>query len=84
MPDDDEGFFFGEEQRIPTKKLANHFSAWMDEARITEVTLLQVEVSRNQFGKCTEKLSELSDEADAAEETWVLVRSQKRNDPYSN
>ena len=84
MPEDDDDFFLGDEGLIPTKKLDNHFSAWMDQERVTEVTLLQVEASENQFGKHTEKLSEISDEADAVEEVWVRLRSKKKNDPYTH
>jgi Asp-tRNA(Asn)/Glu-tRNA(Gln) amidotransferase C subunit len=42
----------------------------------------KVEVSENQFGKYTEKLSEISEEADASVEVWVRLRSNKKNDPY--
>lgn len=82
MPKDDEDEFFVEGQRLPTKRLANHFSAWMDQERVTDVTLHEVEVSENQFGKHTEKLSEISEEADASVEVWVRLRSNKKNDPY--
>lgn len=82
MPKDDDEEFFVEDQRLPTKKLANHFSAWMDQERITDVILQEVEVSENQFGKHTEKLSEISEEADASVEVWVRLRSGKKNDPY--
>lgn len=79
--DDDDEFFMGD-QFLPTKKLANHYSAWMDQERVTDVTLHEVETSENQFGKHTEKLSEISDEADASVEVWVRLRSSKKNDPY--
>jgi hypothetical protein len=70
------------DQFLPTKKLANHYSSWMDQERVTDVTLRKVEVSENQFGKYTEKLSEISEEADASVEVWVRLRSNKKNDPY--
>lgn len=82
--EDDDEFFSKDEKLIPTKKLANHFSAWMDQERVTEVTLQEVESSQNQFGKHTEKLSEISEEADAVVEVWVRLRSSKKNDPYTH
>lgn len=82
MPKDHEDDFFVEDQSLPTKKLANHYSAWMDQELITDVILQEVEFSENQFGKHTEKLSEISEEADVSVVVWVRLRSSKKNGPY--
>ncbi len=82
--DDDGDFFVDDEKFYPTKKLANRYSAWMDQDWVSEVKLQQVEYSENQFGKPVEKLSDISKEEESVNEVWVLLRSGKKNDPYTH
>jgi len=83
MPQEDEDDFFGRLPRhTPTKRLSNRQAEWMGTELIADAEIFEVDRSENQFGKTQIKLTEAEDDQSGREETWVLLRTQKKDDPF--